>query len=156
MEAASRNQVDARAPLQGNEKGQPMHFEFETSPIGHGDALVIAVEGELDLAAVEQLRGPAELAISKRRPVILDLSECTFIDSTGLRLTLQLHNHLGNGDEPGAAFAVVANPRIRKFFSLTAIDMSVGVFATRDEALDALEADRGTTPPGVGPAPHSR
>ena len=135
MESGSRNQVDARAPSQGSKKGQPMRFEFETSPIGDGDALVIAVEGELDLVTVEKLKGPAELAISERRPVILDLSGCPFIDSTGLRLTLHLHNGLGNGDAPGAAFAVVANPRIRKLFSLTAIDLSVGVFATRDEAL---------------------
>ena len=72
--------------------------------------------------------------------MILDLSECPFIDSTGLRLTLHLHNGLSNGDAPSAALAVVANPRIRRLFSLTAIDLSVGVFATRDEALDALEA----------------
>ncbi len=146
MEAGSRDQVDARAPLEDDKKGQPMHFEFEISPIGDGDGLVIAVKGELDLAAVEQLKGPAELAISGRRPVILDLSECPFIDSTGLRLALHLHNNLGNGDAPGAAFAVVSNPRIRKLFSLTAIDLRVGVFATRDEALDALEADRGHEP----------
>ena len=124
-----------------------MHFELEVSPIGDGDVLLIAVEGELDLATVEKLKGPAELAISGRRPVILDLSGCPFIDSTGLRLTLQLHNGLhnalSNGAGTGAALAIVANPRIRRFFSLTAIDRSVGVFSTRDEALDALGAGRG-------------
>jgi len=143
MEAGSRNQVDARAPWRGNQDGKPKHFEFETSPIGDGDALLIAVEGELDLATVEQLKSPAELAISERRPVIFDLSECPFIDSTGLRLILHLHNGLSNGDAPSAPIAVVANPRIRKLFSLTAIDLRVGVFATRDEALDALKAGRG-------------
>ena len=146
MEASSRNQLDAPAPLQGDKDRKPMHFEFETSPIGDGNALLIAVKGELDLATVEQLKSPAELAISERRPVIFDLSECPFIDSTGLRLVLHLHNGLSNGDAPSAPIAVVANPRIRKLFSLTAIDLRVAVFAARDEALAALKVGRGTEP----------
>ena len=119
-----------------------IQLEFEDLPIGE-DALVISVKGELCLATVEELKEPAEAAISDRRVVILDLSECPFIDSTGLRLTLQLHNGRTNGTGPGAALAIVANPRIRKFFSLTAIDRSVEVFATRGEALEALDAGGG-------------
>jgi anti-anti-sigma factor len=156
MEAGSQDQRDAPAPLQGDKGGKPMDFEFETSPIADGNALLIAVKGELDLATVEQLKGPAELAISERRPVIFDLSECPFIDSTGLRLVLHLHNGLSNGDAPSAPIAVVANPHIRKLFSLTAIDLMVAVFATRDEALAALKVGRGTEPGRDEPASSSQ
>ena len=127
---------------EGNQGRKPIRFEFEASPIDDSDVLLIAVQGELDLNTVQELKGPAELAIAGRRPVILDLSRCPFIDSTGLRLTLHLHNALSDG-AGSAALAVVANPRIRKLFSLTAIDRSVAVFATRDGAVDALEAGRG-------------
>jgi stage II sporulation protein AA (anti-sigma F factor antagonist) len=116
-----------------------MDFKVSTSPIDH-DGLLISVEGELDLFTVNDVQRSAEPAISARRPLLLDLSECPFIDSTGLRLVLKIHEVLTDGEGSGAPMAVVASSDIRKFFSLTAIDLSVPVFPNRGQALKSLAA----------------
>jgi anti-anti-sigma factor len=122
-----------------------MHFKVGTSPIDD-DGLMISVEGEFDLSTADRVRSPAESAIAERRTLLLDLEPCSFIDSTALRLVLQLREALTSAVGPGA-MAVVANSEIRKFFSMTAIDQSVPVFTAREEALASL---RGTASSGDG------
>jgi anti-anti-sigma regulatory factor len=53
----------------------------ETTPIGDGHGMLIAVSRELDLSTSEQLKPAAGEAVSGRRRLILDLSHRTFIDS---------------------------------------------------------------------------
>jgi anti-anti-sigma factor len=118
-----------------------MDFKVSTSSIDHSAAL-ICVEGEFDLATAEQVEHAAELAIAMRSPVLLDLSECRFIDSSGLRTVLQIHGELTDGEGKSAPLAVVANSEIRRLFSLTAIDLRVPVFLTREQALQSLGASR--------------
>jgi anti-anti-sigma factor len=121
-----------------------MDFKVSTAPIEQ-DGLLVSVEGEFDLSSADQVQTAAEPAVSAGRPLLLDLGECSFIDSTALRLVLQMQSALAKAVGPDAPMAVVANSEIRKFFSMTAIDQSVWVLTTRDEALASL---RGT--PGAG------
>jgi anti-sigma B factor antagonist len=101
-------------------------------------ATLVSVEGELDISTTEELAEPTRLALNTSCPLILDLSRCAFIDSTGLRCVL--HTHAAFTDS-GKAMAVVADhPNVRDLFSLTAIDLSVPVFATLDEAVEWLGA----------------
>lgn len=48
---------------------------------------LLAAEGELDIATAEQLRRQLA-ALPVGEPVVLDLADITFIDSTGLALLL--------------------------------------------------------------------
>ena len=115
-----------------------MDIGVETTPIGDARAILIAVDGELDLSTCEQLKPAADEAVFGRRPLILDLSRCTFIDSSGLGLVLQIANGLaeGEGEGAGLSMAIVAGESgTRKMFSLTAIDRKVPLFDSRDEAL---------------------
>jgi anti-anti-sigma factor len=58
---------------------------FSADRVSAGDgALVVALRGELDLAAVEALR-EAMGAVADTAGVILDLERVTFVDSSGLR-----------------------------------------------------------------------
>lgn len=124
-----------------------MDLGVETTPIGDARAILIAVDGELDLSTCEQLKPAADEAVFGRRPLILDLSRCTFIDSSGLRLVLQIANGLAEGEGAGLSMAIVAGKSgTRKMFSLTAIDQKVPLFDNRDEALAWL---------GEKPKPHS-
>jgi anti-sigma B factor antagonist len=118
--------------------GRPrMDFEISTA-VADGGASVISVNGELDLSSVDQVAESARPAVSEGRPLVLDLSACTFIDSSGLRLVLHLHHALA---EDGQAMAVaVADGHVRKLFSLTAIDQSVPVFAALGDAVASLGA----------------
>jgi len=109
-------------------------------------ATLVSVEGELDLSTAEELAEPTRRAVNADCPLILDLSGCAFVDSTGLRFVLHAHTALADS---GSAMAVVTdNPHVRELFSLTAIDLSVPVFATVDEAVEWLGAGtNGTVPP---------
>ncbi|MFF9896878.1 STAS domain-containing protein [Streptomyces longispororuber] len=57
------------------------------------ERLVITLWGELDIYATERLTGRlAELTLSCRHDVILDLSDVTFLDCGGLSLLCQARN----------------------------------------------------------------
>ena len=51
-------------------------------------ATVVAVYGEIDLAAQDRLRAALGAALAAAGPVVVDLSGCTFMDSTGLHALL--------------------------------------------------------------------
>jgi anti-sigma B factor antagonist len=111
-----------------------------------GVPYVVEVGGDLDIASVDDLEGPVIHAIRDgREPVILDLSECAFIDSSGIRLVLRAHHLLreradGNGD--GRVLAVVAKDHVAKLLRLTAVDKVIPVVSSRAEAEGMLDIAR--------------
>lgn len=130
-----------------------MNFQVINSSIDR-DALLICVEGELDLSTAPRLQRDAEAAMDGYRSVVLDLSKCPFIDSTGLRLVLHLHRELADGNGASAPMVVVTNPAIRQFFSLTAIDQSVPVFLSVEQALQSVRSSRSGASSSYGEASH--
>ena len=125
-----------------------MDFKVNTAAVDGAGVLVVSVEGDLDIATADRLDQPAEAAVNAGCALVLDLSQCSFIDSTGLRSVLQAHRALAGVGEPMAL--VAGRSQVRKMLSLTAIDLSVRVFSTRGEAIEWLrtvEADtRAATP----------
>ena len=57
------------------------------------DGLQIRLIGEMDMSNVDEARKPIFAAMDDDdgRPVVLDLSELEFMDSTGIRLLLEAH-----------------------------------------------------------------
>ena len=66
--------------------GMPEGFRIE-----EGDEVVLHLCGELDLAVKEQLRTAVAAARVGERPLVLDLTEVTFLDSSGLAVVLEAH-----------------------------------------------------------------
>ena len=112
---------------------------METTPIGDHRATLIAVDGELDMSSCGQLKPAADEVVFGRRPLILDVSQCTFIDSSGLRLILQIANDLTDDEEPMPMGIVAGESKTRRMFSITAIDQKIPLFETREEALAWLD-----------------
>jgi anti-sigma B factor antagonist len=69
--------------------------------VTHGDgATVIATVGQLDIATSEQLEQAAREALELGRGVVVDLSELSLCDSTGLGALVRLHRLAqSNGQE---------------------------------------------------------
>jgi anti-anti-sigma factor len=67
-----------------------MPFHVRISRFTYADATVIAIDGDLDLASVNALATPAEESILTRRPIVFDLSGCTYIDTSALRFLLEV------------------------------------------------------------------
>jgi anti-anti-sigma factor len=83
---------------------------FSCEVIPHRDHVVVCPRGELDMAtigAVEQeLR---HLQRSGSRKLVLDLSELTFMDSTGLHLAMRWTQEAA---QDGFAFEIVPGPPV--------------------------------------------
>jgi anti-anti-sigma factor len=97
------------------------------------------------MSTAQKLATPTEVAIIAGCPLVLDLSECSFMDLSGLRAVLRVHHFTG----VGKGMAVVSDhPQVRKMLSMTAIDLCLHVFKTRSEAI-AWFAAEGTRAPSL-------
>ncbi|HEX2468437.1 MAG TPA: STAS domain-containing protein [Solirubrobacterales bacterium] len=98
------------------------------------DGQVHAVAGELCLSTVELLREPLfESIVSRSDSIVVDLTRCTFIDSSGLEVLARASWRLGadRGRE-----LVVVSPRgpVRRILDLTGMDHILTVLDSRDQA----------------------
>ena len=97
----------------------------------------VTVSGELDQSTAPELRAALSDAFGvESDSVLVDLSDCGFIDSTGLSLLVETKRHLA---EESRRFGVCCpDADVRRLLELTGIDQAVGLFDTRDEAISAL------------------
>lgn len=119
----------------------PAPFEATAAQLEDGTR-VIAVRGELDLSTAPELEGPLDDAIlSGDASVLVDLSECEFIDSTGIALIVRAWQQLDRGaDGEGEGRVVICsfNDQVRRVLEVTGLERSIPIHGTRDEALAAL------------------
>ncbi len=107
----------------------------------NGMPYVVEVRGDIDMATVADLEVPVIDAIRDgRQPVILDLSECVFIDSTGIRLVLRAHHLLAEGGDGDGRnrLTVVARDHVAAILRTTAVDKVMPVVPSRAEAESIL------------------
>jgi anti-sigma B factor antagonist len=114
-----------------------LQFSVDTEPLDGGHA--VNITGELDQAAVPELkRVLGEALDSHDGAVFVDLSDCEFIDSTGLSLLVQAQRRLT--DEHRGFAICCPKAEVKRLLQLTGIDEAVGMFDTREEAIAALRA----------------
>jgi anti-sigma B factor antagonist len=104
---------------------------------------VLHVRGELCLSTVELLREPLFTAIENAEgAIVVDLTECTFIDSSGLEL-LALGSWRLAATDPRRELVVVS-PRsaVRRILDLTGMDHIVTVRDTRPADDGSTQAER--------------
>ena len=100
----------------------------------HDDGtVVLAVEGELDLASAPNLKWElAEAMRAKAKRIVLDMSGVTFIDSTALGVLVGAQRNL----EPGHRLAIAgARPDVHAVFELTGLDATFEIHGTLEQAL---------------------
>jgi anti-anti-sigma factor len=116
----------------------PAPFEVKVGDLEHG-ARTISVRGELDLSTAPELEGPLEQVLENGDgSVLIDLSSCEFIDSTGIALIVRAWQRL---DGDGASHSLVIcsdNEQVRRVLEITGLELSIPVHSTRDEALAAI------------------
>jgi stage II sporulation protein AA (anti-sigma F factor antagonist) len=97
---------------------------------------VVAVEGELDMnTAVDlerELEGPAR---ASGAPLLIDLSRCEFIDSTGIALIVRSWQELGaNG-----RFAICGvGAQVKRVLDITGLEKTIPTHRSREDALARL------------------
>lgn len=119
-----------------DEKSTPNPFELVGEE--REGVQVIAVRGELDLHTAPQLEGRLEEVDAN---LLLDLSGCEFIDSTGIGLVVKTWQRLeadADGDRGNRLALCGPSDQVRRLLEITGLDSSLRTFAGRDEALAAL------------------
>jgi anti-sigma B factor antagonist len=114
---------------------------FETSSAEVDGVRVIAVRGELDLSTAPELEEPLTAAVDGGGALVLiDLSACEFIDSTGIALIVRAWQQLdgGNGGASGRLVLCSANDQVRRVLDVSGLDQSIPVHASREDGLAAL------------------
>ncbi|HWC48918.1 MAG TPA: STAS domain-containing protein [Solirubrobacterales bacterium] len=113
----------------------PAPFEVKVGELEHG-VRTISVRGELDLSTAPELEGPLEQALdSGEGSVLIDLSSCEFIDSTGIALIVRAWQRLDSGEDGRGLVICSHNDQVRRVLEITGLELSIPVHGTRDEAL---------------------
>jgi len=118
----------------------PAPFEVKVGEIDRG-VRTISVRGELDLSTAPELEGPLQQALdSDEGAVLIDLSQCEFIDSTGIALIVRAWQQLDSGENGRTLVICSQNDQVRRVLEITGLELSIPVHTTKDEALAALTA----------------
>jgi anti-sigma B factor antagonist len=103
-------------------------------------AWVITIVGELDIATSPKVRELlSDAARDADRPLVIDLRECDFVDSTGLATLLHGAKPAQDGESNVALVCI--GGEVRKLLELTAIDRTIPVFESLDSAIEAVLAE---------------
>jgi anti-anti-sigma factor len=104
---------------------------------------VIAVEGELDMNTAtdleRELEGPVAAA---QAPLLIDLSRCEFIDSTGIALIVRSWQALdGDDGDDGERFALCGiGQQVKRVLDVTGLEQTIPIHASREQALERLRS----------------
>jgi anti-sigma B factor antagonist len=111
-----------------------MDFEAASEPLDRG-IHVVSVRGEVDLATGPEFeRALGAVPEDGLESVIVDLTDCTFMDSTGLHLLTRTQRRF---DSAGGRVAVVsANRSVLRVFGLTGLDEVFAIYPSRAAALN--------------------
>ena len=104
------------------------------------DVRVAHVRGEIDLSNATDLTDAlAEAAADAELGLVLDLAALRHIDSAGLRLIFDLRRRLAHRRQ-FLAIAVDAQARVRPVLDMAAVQDTLPVVATVDEAVAAVRS----------------
>lgn len=107
--------------------------DFAITPEGLPDGgAVVHVEGELDMATAPALEEALDETGFAQR-VIIDLTGCTFIDSSAVRLLVA---SVRDSEAAGGSLELVApNPGILKVLEISGVDTMLPVHSTLDDVV---------------------
>lgn len=102
-------------------------------------SVIVAIEGELDIATADDLREHVQQAMDEHGPwLILDLSALDFMDSSGLNVIISTYRSVR---ETGGSLSLAAlNERVTKVVRLVGLHRQVPVHQNVTAAVSAMDA----------------
>jgi anti-sigma B factor antagonist len=112
-------------------------FRVETEDLD--GVRVVSVVGELDQATLPDLQGPLDEAVEANGSLLVDLSDCSFIDSSGLGALVSARERVI--DTEGRRFGICCpDAQVQRLLQITGLDKAMGMVTSRREALEALQS----------------
>jgi anti-sigma B factor antagonist len=120
----------------------PTPFQVQDEELEDGTR-VITVRGELDLNTAPELEAPLDrvLAEDERPSILIDLSECEFIDSTGIAVIVRAWRRVDEndaGDGAGGLALCSSNDQVQRLLKITGVESSISIHPDREAALERL------------------
>jgi anti-sigma B factor antagonist len=113
--------------------------EFEVvDQVDENGLRILAVRGELDLETVDELRRVLPERFSVTAPAVVDLSECEFIDSTGLSALVVACRRAESDGHPGLVVVAAPGSQVRKVLRITGLDGHLPLYDTRAAAVEGV------------------
>lgn len=102
------------------------------------NTLVAKVSGELDMLSAGPFRAKVEAALDKgeARNLVLNFSEVSFIDSSGLGVLLGRYKRLSS--EGGRIAISGAAPQVKRILELSGIMRIMNTYPSEEEAINKL------------------
>ena len=117
-------------------------FQVQSEELGES-VRAFTVHGELDMNTAPELERSLEQAVADSRAILLDLSECEFIDSTGIALIVRAWQRVdrnADGDGSGRLVICCSNDQVERLLKITGVESSISMHGNRDSALAELRA----------------
>jgi anti-sigma B factor antagonist len=117
----------------------PTPFDVRNETLENG-IRAFTVSGELDLNTAPDLERPLEGAIADgSASVLIDLSSCEFIDSTGIAVIVRAWQRLDEGGDGGGRLVLCcSNDQVQRLLRITGVESSISIHPDRAAALDDL------------------
>jgi anti-anti-sigma factor len=104
----------------------------------HPEGPVVSIRGEIDLSNADAIRAEIVASVPHTAAgVVLDLTDTTYLDSSGVRLLFDLAERL-HGRRQRLALVVTEEALVRRVLVLTKLDDAVPVHAEVPDALASL------------------
>jgi anti-anti-sigma factor len=115
-----------------------MNLEITTENWDNGTCVVSAA-GEIDLYSCGPLDDAMQEAlVTGASRLVVDLSECAFLDSTALKVLLAANRDM----YPDRLIIVLSDDRLRKVFESAGLERVFGIVGSRGEAWPLIERER--------------
>lgn len=123
------------------ERTAKLRADIEELP---GQGVVLRLIGEIDIATVDLMAdGLSQLIKRHMTDVIIDATEVTFMDSTGLHALVEGKRHI---HEDGSNLILVASPAVRRVLELMFPDpLFAARVSTIEEALAIISESEGSS-----------
>ena len=96
---------------------------------------VVVLQGEIDLHTVPRFRDAVAASVDEgARAIVIDLSDVSFIDATGLGVVVLAARRLGLG----AVAMVLPHKGLVRIFRICGLDRLLDIYETREQALRGL------------------
>jgi anti-sigma B factor antagonist len=109
-------------------------FEITSGP-GPENVFVVRIAGEVDMSHEEELRGELRTAVAAEpKGIVVDLTECEFIDSSGVRALLLSREAQDSNDGHEHLAVAASSEQILRILSVMGVDRVIPVCPTVEEA----------------------